>query len=180
MSQDLQRPLELGEVLSFAATAAVMLSSTLFFPEYFWLFILLALVEGISTRFRTERVLSLNRIFFAFILILLGAEALGLDALGMILETVVVIAIMDLLFLLRRTRARSRADFISIISRRLNSYLFTLFPAAIFSVGLTYLGTVTIGASIGPANAILGLGLASFIVFLIILFVSTRPRETLK
>ncbi len=169
--------LETGEVLSFVITAGVMLSSSLLFPSFYWLFILFALVDGLSTRFRNNLVLSLDRICYALIVILLGAAALGLNVIAMISTTVAVIALLDFLFLLRQIRSGSRSDFFAIILQRFRSYLYTLVPAGVFAAGLTYIGAAAIGASVGPANAILELGLASIAVFLIILFVARPPEN---
>lgn len=180
MSADSRRALETGEVLSFVLAAGVMLSSSIIFPSYLWLFILLALIDGLATRFRSGRLLILDRIAYALVVIILGAISLGFDAPGMILETIALITFLDFVSLLRQIRARSRSDFLTIISARLRSYLYTLVPAAVFSAGLTYIGALTIGITIGPANAILALGLASIAVFLIILFMASKPPENLK
>lgn len=175
--EERRRPLETLEVVSFVLTAAMMLSSSLFFPSYYWLFILFAIVDGAATRLRSDLFLTLDRISYALIILVLGATAFGLAVLPMILETVFLIALIDFLFLVRQMRARSRADFSAIIRNRSRSYLITLVPAAVFSAGLSYVGALLIGTSIGPAKAILELGLASVAVFLIILFVAVRPTR---
>lgn len=147
-----------------------MLVSITFFPSFYWLFILLAFVDGVGTSLGSVRLLTVDRLFFALLVILLGAMAFGLDVLAMILETALLIVILDLLFLVRRMWTPS--DFSSIVLQRFRSYLYTLFPAVIFGTGLVYLGSETIGATVGPANAILELGIASVAVFLIILLAS--------
>ncbi len=81
------RSLETGELLSFLLVATTMLSSMLFFRSFYWVFILFAIIDGLSTRYRSEFVLSLDRIVFAFIILLLSAESLRLDVPEMILET---------------------------------------------------------------------------------------------
>jgi len=180
MMSDSRRVVEQGEILSFVLTAGVMLFSSFFFPEAYWLFILLTFIDGVATAFSNDTVISIDRATYALTVLVLGGITLKLSILPMVLETVMVIALMDLLFLVRRTRARSRKDFFQILLLRLGSYVFTLLPATVFSVGLIYLGGFTIGATIGPGNAILGLGLASIAVFLIILYATIRPVENLK
>lgn len=180
MSAERQGSLETGEVLSFAITAGVMLASSLFFPSYYLLFIIFALIDGLTTRFRYETFLTIDRTVYTLAVILLSANALGLDVPLMIIEVVVLIMSMDIIFLLRRIRAQSSSDFSAIIINRFRSYLYSLFPAAVFSIGLTYIGTVAIGASVTPANAILELGLASIAVFAIILLLAARLPENLK
>ena len=164
------------EILSFIVTAGVMLISSFFFPTYYGVFIFLAIVDGLSTGIHNELLISLDRLSYAFIVLVLGGIALGLSIIPVILETVSVIALIDILFLLRRIHAPSWSDFFKIILRRAESYLYTLVPAAVFSSGLIYLGATSIGASIGPANAILELGLASIAVFGIILYVAIRQK----
>lgn len=170
--------LEIGEVISFAVTAAVMLASSLVFPSFYWLFILLALSDGLATRFENELLLSFDRIFYAVVVVFPGAVVLGLDVPGMILETVLLIAFVDIVFLLRQIRSES--DFIPIIASRLRSYVYTLVPAGLFAAGLTYIGVSVISASMVSANAILELGLTSAAVFLLILFLATHPPENMK
>jgi hypothetical protein len=153
-----------------------MLSSSLLFPSFYWFFILLAVIDGAATRFRSELVLSLDRIFYAFVLIVFGSLFFGFDALSMITETVLVIALVDLLFLIRRIPGRSGSDFTGIISQRFRSYTFTLLPAGILSIGLTFLGGLVIGVSLVPRSPILELGLSSIAVFLLILFATRRPE----
>jgi hypothetical protein len=176
LSEDEWRVLKRGEVISFGVTAVAMLSSIIFFPGYYWLFILLTVVDGFSTGLQSARILTADRIFFALLVLVLGAFAFGLDILAMILETVLVIVLLDLLFLIRRMWTPSRSDFYTIILQRLRSYFYTLFPAAFFAAGLIYLSAVTIGETVGPSNAILELGIASAVVFLIILMATDSAR----
>jgi hypothetical protein len=180
MMDDSKRVLEQGEILSFVLTAGVMLFSSFFYPAAYWLFILLTFIDGIATAFSNDMVISIDRATYVLTVLILGGITLQLSIFPIILETVAVVALMDLLFLIRRTRARSSKDFLQIILHRLESYVFTLLPAAIFSAGLIYLGGFVLGATIGPGNAILGLGLASIVVFLIILYATIRPVENLK
>ncbi|HXQ93128.1 MAG TPA: hypothetical protein VN739_08990 [Nitrososphaerales archaeon] len=172
------RSLETGELLSFLLVAATMLSSSLFFPSFYWVFILFAIIDGLSTRYKSELALSLDRIFFAFIILLLSAESLGLDVLLMILETAALIALLDISFLLRQIRQHSQHDLSTILSSRFRSYLYTLLPAALLSSGLTYLGASSLSFAVNSQYAILELGLASAAVFVIILGVARK--ETLK
>jgi len=173
------RSIETGELLSFLLVAATMLSSSLLFPSFCWVFILFALIDGLSTRYKSELALSFDRIVFSFIILLLSAESLGLDVLAMILETVGLIALLDISLLLRQIRQHTRHDFSTIIFSRLYSYLYTLVPAAILSSGLTYLGAFSLSFAVNPQYAILELGLASAAVFVIILSVARKP-ETLR
>ena len=89
------------EILSFVVTAGVMLISSFFFPTYYGVFIFLAIVDGLSTGIHNELLISLDRLSYAFIVLVLGGIALGLSIIPMILETVSVIAQIDILFLLR-------------------------------------------------------------------------------
>jgi len=172
-----QRVLKIGEVISFVLTAAVMLSSSFFFPAYYWLFIFLTLIDGTATSLRSQRILSLDRIFFGLIVLVLGSFVLGFDILGMILETALVIVILDFLFLVRKMWTHSRSDFRTIVLQRFRSYAFTLIPAVLLSAGLIYLGSIAISGNLGQSNAILELGIASIVVFLIILFAARPPAN---
>jgi len=172
------RSLETGELLSFLLVAATMLSSSLFFPSFYWVFILFAIIDGLSTRYKSGLALSLDRIVFAFIILLLSAESLGLDVLLMILETAALIALLDISFLLRQIRQHSQRDLFTILWSRLRSYLYSLVPAVLLSSGLTYLGASSLSFAVNSQFAILELGLASAAVFVIILGVARK--ETLK
>jgi hypothetical protein len=180
MMEDSRQVLEPGEIVSFLLTAGTMLLSALFFPAEYWLFIFLTIVDGFATAFRNNTVISVDRSAYALAVLVLGGIALRLSIIPMILETVSVIALIDLLFLVRRMRARSTQDFFKILLRRLESYVYTLVPAAVFSSALIYLGTLALGTSIGPVNAILELGLASIAVFVIILYAAIRSPEGLN
>ncbi len=180
MTADSRRVLEPNEILSFVLTAGVMLFSSLLFPAAYWLFILLTFVDGLATAFRNDSVLSVDRSIYALGVLVLGAIDFRISVVPMILEAVSVIALMDFLFLVRKTRSRSTKDFFQIILRRLESYAVALLPAAIFSIVLIYLGGLAIGTTIGSTNAILEFGLASITVFAIILYVTIRPPENLK
>jgi len=155
-----------------------MLSSSLFFPSFYWVFILFAIIDGLSTRYKSGLALSLDRIVFAFIILLLSAESLGLDVLLMILETAALIALLDISFLLRQIRQHSQRDLFTILWSRLRSYLYSLVPAVLLSSGLTYLGASSLSFAVNSQFAILELGLASAAVFVIILGVARK--ETLK
>jgi hypothetical protein len=180
MMEDSRQVLEPGEILSFLLTAGAMLLSIFFFPSEYWLFIFLTIVDGFATAFRNDAVISVDRSSYGLAVLVLGGIALRLSIIPMILETVSVIALIDLLFLVRRMRARSTEDFFKILLRRLESYIYTIIPAAVFSSGLIYIGTLAVGTSIGPVYAILELGLASIAVFVIILYVAIRSPESLK
>ena len=104
--------LEPGEILSFLLTAAAMLLSALFFPVEYWLFIFLIIVDGFATAFRNDVVISVYRAGYALAVLVLGGIALRLSIIPMILETVSVIALVDLLFLVQRTRAEIDAGFL--------------------------------------------------------------------
>jgi hypothetical protein len=175
------RSLENGELLSFLLTVATMLFSSLFFRPFYWVFILFALFDGLATLYKYGLVLSINRIAFAFIVLLLSAVSLGVDVLAIILETVALIMILDLSSLLRKVSYHSTRDFSTIISSRFHSYLYTLVPATVLSIGLTYLGAASFSAAINSQYAILGVGLASVAVFAIIFLAARKPRpEMLK
>ena len=77
-----ERSLDTGEMMSFLIVAGTMLSSSLFFPSLYWVFILFALIDGLGTRYRNDLALSFDRIAFVFIILLLSAGSLGLNVLS--------------------------------------------------------------------------------------------------
>jgi hypothetical protein len=171
------RTLEKGELVSFLLAAAAMLLSSVFFPAYYWIFVFLAVIDGLGTATRIDFVVTIDRLVYSLLVLLLGGILFGLSVLPMILETVGMIALLDQLFLIRRIHWQSSSDFFQIIVRRLRSYLFTLVPAAVFSIGLIYISALGIGVRFAPANTILELGLGSITVFGILLYMAIRPRK---
>ena len=79
-----------------------MLLSALFFPAEYWLFIFLTIVDGFATAFRNDAVISIYRAAYTLVVLVLGGIALRLSIIPMILETVSVIALIDLLFLVTK------------------------------------------------------------------------------
>ena len=98
----------------------------------------------------------------------------------MILETAALIALLDISFLLRQIRQHTQHDLSTILFSRLRSYLYTLVPAVILSSGLTYLGASSLSIAVNSQYAILDLGLASVVVFAIIVSVAREPETSNK
>ena len=107
-----------------------MLSAAIIFPAVFWLFVLFALIDGAATLYRIGIAISLNRIAFAFVFLLLSSVAF--EVVSIIVETIVLTGILDISFLLRQVKQHTLQDLLAILGSRLGSYLYTLVPAGIF------------------------------------------------
>ena len=167
-------PVRRGEIYSFVLVAGIMLSGAIDLPAVFWLFVLFALVDGAATLYRIGIAISVNRIAFAFVFLLLSSVAFGVVT--MILETIVLIGILDLSFLLRQVKQHTPRDFLAILNSRLGSYLYTLVPAGIFSGGILYLASPAFSSGVPADFAITLLGISSVAAFLVILFVASNVR----
>ncbi|MFI5421381.1 MAG: hypothetical protein ACHQ1H_10485, partial [Nitrososphaerales archaeon] len=147
-----------GEIYSFILAASVMIAAALVFLPVFWIFVLFALVDGLATRFRVGIIVSVNRVAFVFVLLLLSVN---LGVLSIIVEILVLIVVMDASFLLRELRQHTRQDLINILSNRLKSHIYTIVPAGIFSSGILYLASAPFSNGVGPNYAISLLGASS-------------------
>src|SRR5579871_915922 len=159
---------ERGEIYSFLLIAAVMVAAAVVFLPLFWLFILFALIDGTATLLRVGLAVSLNRIAFGFVLLLLSS--LTFSVVSIVLETIFLIALLDTSFLLRQVMQHTTRDLIAVLSSRFNSYLYTLVPAGVFSLGILYLASPPFSSGVPPDFAITLLGVSSVAAFLVILF----------
>jgi hypothetical protein len=164
-----------GVIYSFILVASAMIVAALVFLPVFWIFVLFALVDGLATQFRVGILVSLNRIVFVFVLLLVSSVNFGV--LSIILEVLVLIAVIDISFLLRELRQHTRQDLINILSNRLRSYIYTIVPVGIFSSGILYLAAAPLSSGVSANYAISLLGLSSAAAFLIILFVIRAFRS---
>ena len=167
-------PVRRGEIYSFVLVACVMLSGAIIFLPVFWLFVLFALVDGAATLYRIGIAISVNRIAFTFGFLLVSSVAFGV--VSIILETIVLIGILDVSFLLRQVRQHTPQDLLAILGSRLGSYLYTLVPAGIFSAGILYLASPIFSSGVPADFAITLLGISSVAAFLVILYVARNLR----
>ncbi|MFI5421746.1 MAG: hypothetical protein ACHQ1H_12325 [Nitrososphaerales archaeon] len=164
-----------GVLYSFILVASAMIIAALVFLPVFWIFALFALVDGLATQFRVGTLVSVNRIAFVFVLLLVSSVNFGV--LSIILESLVLIAVIDISFLLRELRQHTQQDLIDILSNRLRSYIYTIVPAGIFSSGILNLAAAPVSSGVSPNYAISMLGLSSAAAFLIVLFVIRAFRS---
>jgi len=170
------------EIYSFALIVASMFVSSLFLlPSYYWLFLALALVDALSTRFRLDGVVATDRMIFAFVLLALSTQVLGFGILDIMVETVLLIGLLDVSFLLRKIKGSGGW---LIVGLRLRSYLYTLVPALLFSFGMVYIYSELVGARpalTSSSIAVLELGLAAFSLLVLVAVVvrfALESRET--
>ncbi|MDA4129588.1 MAG: hypothetical protein OK457_02345, partial [Thaumarchaeota archaeon] len=117
----------IGEVYSFFLVVAAMLIAAIYLPSIFWIFVLFALIDGLATFFRISILISVNRLSFAFATVVLTSANFGV--VPIILETLSLIAILDISFLLREIMHHTSSDLWRILGSRLVSYVYTLVPA---------------------------------------------------
>ncbi|MHB8567153.1 MAG: hypothetical protein ACYC7D_11545 [Nitrososphaerales archaeon] len=159
--------IESTELFSFLLVAGSMLASAIiFFPGYFVFFVVLALIDGASTYAKVRLFLSLDRALFGLALILMSAILASFSVLELIVETLLLIAVLDFSFMLRGLSPSGNSW--SIVRTRLKSYLFSIVPAGVFAIGTVYIYSVVLLSS--APEPVLELGLASAGTFLLILY----------
>jgi hypothetical protein len=145
-------------------------------PASYWLVVILGLIDGISTRYHVDSLLLADRLTFAFVALVLSAALPGFGLLGIVLETVLLIALVDISLLLRKIRGPGGW---LIIERRLRSYSFSLLPAALFSFGMVYVySSVLQTRSVSTSVAVLELGFAAFAILLVVAVVIRLTRDS--
>ncbi len=165
-----------GELYSFFLVASAIIAAAVFFLTVFWIFVLFALIDGLGTQFRIGFALSVNRVAFVFVVLLLSSASFGV--LSIIVEILVLLVTVDLSFLLRELRQYRRQDLYNILSYRLRSYIYTVVPAGVFSAGVLYVASAPFSNGVSPSFAISLLGISSVAAFLVVLFVirTFRPE----
>ena len=176
--QDIRASVRAGELYSFFLIAGAMVAAALAFLPVFWIFVLFVLIDGLAVRFRIGIASTVNRIAFVFVLLLLSSASFGV--LSMIGETLALLVILDISFLLRELRQCSREDLYNIVTSRVRSYAYTIVPAGVFSFGVLYLASTTFSSAVGQGYAISLLGISSVAAFLVVLFVirAFRPEKS--
>ncbi len=161
--------IEIPELISFLMITVVMLgSAALLIPSYTIFFLALVVIDGLSTYARVRLFVAMDRAVFALALILISSVLLNFSAIELILETLILIAILDFSLLLRRLHGAG--DPLEIIKIRLQSYLFSVAPAGVFAVGMLYIYSIILFPSI-PPSPVLEMGLASAGIFLAISYI---------
>jgi hypothetical protein len=182
-----RRALDKTEVYSFVLIVGSMVAfDALLFPGYYWLFLILGLVDGFSTRYRNGTLIAVERIFFAFFVLLASAVSLSFGVAEICTETALVIALIDFSFFLRRVENPASGEMSKVIRARIVSYGYSLLPAAVFSVGAVSLLSSAFqfrpvfGAIANPGYAVAEVALTSVGVFALLVLVArlvaTRAR----
>ena len=168
--------IEKTEIYSLVLVIASMSLCTVFLIQYYWLFLVLAFSDIVSTRYRINEFLALDRLAFAFIVLILTATTLRFGVLEIIIETLALIVLIDFSYFLRQIKVypQSRDVLFEMLGPKLRSYSYSLLPAGVFSFGMIYLLSSIftipkISLAINPSNSVLYLGLASIGVFGVIL-----------
>ena len=115
---------------------ALSISAIALFPGYYVPFVVLLYVDGIATLVNFEIAVSADRSVFFLALLALTVFTGSHGLLFLFLETLVVIAALDVSFLLRGLAGTLVEA--SVIGSRLRSYLYTLVPAFLFSYLAVY------------------------------------------
>lgn len=164
--EDSDNRIQIPELIAFLLAASTMLGSGLIlFQHYLLYFIVLTAIDGLSTLARIRLFLALDRTIFALSLMLMTAILAKFTVVELVLEVLVLVTIVDVSMLLQRLT--HTGDPIDIIRSRLRSYLFTILPAAVFSLGMIYIYSIII---LFPAafSQVLELGLAATGVFVLL------------
>lgn len=168
--EDSDNRIQIPELISFLLATSLMLGSGLiFFHQYLVYFIFLTAIDGLATFARIRLFLALDRSIFALSLMFMTAILSKFTVIELVLEVLLLITIVDMSMLLQRlTRT---GDPIDIIRSRLRSYLFTIVPSAVFSIGMIYIYSVIIFFP-GALPQVLELGLAATGVFVLLWYFS--------
>jgi len=158
----------IGEVYSFFLVAGAIVIAAIYLQSVFWIFVLFALIDGLGTVLRIGLLVTVSRLIFAFTTLVLTSASFGV--VSIILETLFLIGLLDISFLLREVKHHTHRDLWRILGSRFVSYFYTLGPAGILSLGVLYLGSSVISNASSPDIAVTVLGVSSVTAFLIIIF----------
>jgi hypothetical protein len=133
------------EAYSFLLFCALSLSAIALFSGFYLLFVIIVTVDGLATLTNSDSVVSADRSIFFLALLILSVVRGSYNLFFLFLEIILVIAALDISFLLRRLQG-TVVD-VSVIRGRLESYAYTLVPAFLLSYSLTYLYSFISGFS---------------------------------
>lgn len=125
------------DVCSFLLFLSMNAFAVALLTNIYWFFLLLVLIDGAATLFCINLMLSLDRLAFAFLLVVLSATVLSFNIVYLVLEMLSLVALLDFSFLLRRVSSTKFES--TILKRRLTSYADTLVPSFFISYAVVYL-----------------------------------------
>jgi hypothetical protein len=166
LKEDSDNRIQIPELISFLLAASLILGSgLLFFQHYLAYFIVLTAIDGLSTFARVRLFLALDRSIFALSIMFMTAILSRFTVVELILEVLLLISIIDMSMLLQKLA--HTGDPMDIIRSRLRSYIFTIVPSAVFSVGMIYIYSVVVFFP-SAIPQILELGFAATGVFVLL------------
>jgi hypothetical protein len=161
--------LGLFEVCSFIVFCILCAVAMAAFASYYLLFVGLIVIDGSATFFSSDSVISVDRSILFFGLIILTALSTP-DLLLLAFETLALFAVLDMSFLLRRV-ADTRVE-TSVLTRRLQSYAYTIVPAFLLTYALISFFSALPADIVPPSSALFVLSASSAGAFLTVWLVA--------
>jgi len=176
------RRIDRPKAFSLGLFSLATVAASFVLPDFIWFFVLLFVFDSVSTYFDVDFVLIFDRLAYGLVLIVLTATVKSYTGAQLILESLLIIVLLDFSFLLRKIGESQYSR--RIIELRLRSYAYTLLPAYFVSVLLLQ---AYFYASVTVPEAILVFGLSSAGVLAVVYFlvrysirVSLGPKEKMR
>ncbi len=161
------------EAFSFVLFLSVSVFSILLLQPLFWLFFVLLVIDGILTIFHDEVLISIDRLVFGATLITASIIEFNLNALLLIIETLLLFVILDFSFLMIRVGNTKVEP--GLFKHRLLSYCYIVPISFAITLGSIYFYSVF---PLGPEISVPVLGFASIGVFMISLLAIKAVKST--
>jgi hypothetical protein len=146
------------EVCSLVIVCSLCAVGMVAFAAFYLLFVALIVIDGTATFFAFNAVISVDRSILFIGLTILSTLSIP-NLLLLTVETLVLFAILDISFFLRRV-ADTRVE-TSVLKRRLQSYVYTMVPAFLLTYALISLFSILPIGIIPPSSALFVLSASS-------------------
>ncbi len=164
------------QAYSFLLFSALALIAIAFFPRFYAYFVGAVAVDGIATVIGSETIVRTDRSILSVALVVLTVAEGSYNLFFLFLEVVVLIAVLDTSFLLRRLEG-TVVD-LSVLGARLRSYAYSLVPALLLSWSLTYVYSLGLGPSTEPVVLLAASCPAVlFVIYVVARYLSSPPAD---
>lgn len=146
------------ETLSFLLYSLLCLASLLLLRDFYWVFIILIVVDVVGTLFSNRIITSVGRAFFFFAFVILSGFESSINIFLLVTEIILLITVLDFSFLLAGLGS-TIAD-LSVLTGRAKSYALTVLPAALLTYAMLVYG-YSASFQFSAFQALIAFGLSS-------------------
>jgi hypothetical protein len=156
-------------VFSFMIFSSICITAAAFLPDnYWWLFGVLIVIDGLGTLARTDSVVSIDRAVLFLTVVLLTMIRNPFNLFFLTLQILALFTTLDFSLLLSKVDG-TKVD-ANVLTSRLKSYAYIVLPAFLLSYLLLYADSQNL--EFGGFEAVIGFGLASIGVLIVIYVVA--------